>query len=99
MDTREKILKLLFEGRSEMKGSDLIADNILSLITPQWISVDERLPEEEGLYLIQFENLERRPGGLITHGDKDMASLPHIGIVGWLGPLPSPLETKEAIDE
>ena len=55
MDVREKLIDLL-TGRSIDTQQDVeyVADHIISngVTVQEWISVDERLPEKDGQYLI-----------------------------------------------
>ena len=54
MDVRKKLIELLDQFvYDEWYGNDDIADKLISngVTMPQWISVDDRLPDETGRYL------------------------------------------------
>ena len=53
-------------------------------LLPQWIPVSERLPTEEGLYAIQWDN------GNYDMGTKDYVLAHNAYKFKWLGPLPQP---------
>ena len=83
MDVREKIVELLREAPYNIFGNklgncyfdsclELIADHLIShgVTVQEWISVDDRLPEESGLY-ITF-GCTAVPVRLLHNFDKDM---------------------------
>ena len=55
MDVREKLVELIESARYwGSNTSEEIADHLIShgLTVQEWISVDDRLPEEDGAYLV-----------------------------------------------
>lgn len=54
---------------------------------PKWIPVSERLPEDDDLYLITFDN------GEIDLVAFDRGDFSYSGVIAWM-PLPQPYEPK-----
>ena len=81
MDVREKLVELLRNAKAAMKSENLscdIARNMFvvdfmmanGVTVQEWISVDDRLPEESGLY-ITF-GCTAAPARWLNNFDKDM---------------------------
>lgn len=82
-----------------------IAENAIKALEQRWIPVSERLPEEDGQYLITvkykpeagYENIYAEHGEWVD-GRWDMFCFGHCGevegIVAWM-PLPEPYKEKE----
>ena len=59
MDVREKLVKLLDRFvYDELYSNDEIADDLIAngVTVQEWISVDDRLPEDSGYYLVVYRD-------------------------------------------
>lgn len=92
-------LNLLREAADRLKAMDVqiyqhmeeIADlkKQLAENQPEWISVEERLPEKGGYYLTVVENCER-----VCYSRLVLDKFGHDGVTHWM-PLPEPPKPKE----
>ena len=65
MDVREKLVELLDRFvYDEWYGNGDIAEKLISngVTVQEWISVDDRLPERDGAYLVTIEYFGKRQG-------------------------------------
>ena len=88
----EHIGKHFNEGGAWM--AEFIDNAIKALDSQRWIPVSERLPEEEGLYLVSVKNdHERRYSKTCWyHGDGNWFALQNVE--AWM-PLPEPYRESE----
>ena len=58
MDVREKLVELLAPTSLNFEQATYLADYLVKngVTIQEWISVKDRLPEEEGLYLVEVVN-------------------------------------------
>ena len=61
MDVREKLVELLQSAPADIMGNigvGVLADHLIAngVTVPQWISVDDRLPEDSGYYLVVYRD-------------------------------------------
>lgn len=79
-----------FDMLEEVKN---IAIKALEQPTQRWISVSERLPENEGLYLVSVKNDHRRQYSKTCWFSKHRNWFARQDIIAWM-PLPQPYEEK-----
>ena len=62
MDVREKLVELLDDFISYEYNTEELVDTLIAhgVTVQEWISVKDRLPEEEGLYLVAVVNDHER---------------------------------------
>ena len=86
MDVREKLVELL---EVDLSGSDgyepeLIADYLIAngATVQEWISVDDRLPEEDKAYLVTINHFGGRQGANIRCFAKDGETVDEYELAG-----------------
>ena len=68
MDVREKLIDLIIDAKradsEEGSFTEYLADHLISngVTVQEWISVDDRLPEADGAYLVTIEYSGNRQG-------------------------------------
>ena len=91
MDVKEKLVELLREVQYLGGLEEKIADHLIAngVTVQEWISVAERLPEEEGLYLVAVVNDHERRYSKTAwyHGHGNWFL--HQKVTHWM-PLPRP---------
>lgn len=77
-----------FDMLEEVKNTTIKA---LEKHTQRWISVSERLPENEGLYLVSVKNDNQRQYSKTCWFSKSRSWFARQDVIAWM-PLPKPYE-------
>ena len=105
MDVREKLIEILKQAPFEGKVLDewwweekirIIADHLISsgVTVQEWISVDDRLPEEESNYIVYYKHAfcddENHVGICVCFYDGNEFQMDSLHKVTHWIPLPNP---------
>ena len=88
MDVREKLLDLIIDAKrtDPETGSfaEYLADHLIAngVTVQEWISVEDRLPEKDGAYLVTIEYFGKRQGIDIRSFAKDGETINEYDLAG-----------------